>query len=93
MSIDVTPTELHDTAKQVRQGSADVQQVLASLATKVQNLTWRGSGSEGFQLMFEDWKRGAAQVNEAMEGIASLLGQAADAYDRTDQDIRANTGH
>lgn len=93
MSIDVTPDELRVTADQVRQGSAEVQQLLSSLASKVQGLTWRGRGSEGFQLMFQDWQRGASQVNEAMDGIATLLAQAGDAYERTDQDIRSSTGH
>ena len=93
MIIDVTPQELRDTAKQVRLGSEEVQQVLASLASGVQGLKWRGSASEGFQLMFQDWQRGAFQVREAMDGIALLLAQAGDAFERTDEGIRANTGH
>jgi WXG100 family type VII secretion target len=93
LAIDVTPQELRDTATSVRRGSDDVQHVLSSLAAHVQALSWRGSASEGFQSMFQEWQQGAQQVREAMDGIASLLAQAAQAYEDTDAGIRANTGH
>lgn len=94
-AIRVTPEELEAQASQVRSQADQVSQVLSTLQSQVADLAtrWEGSGSSGFQALFEEWRQSASQVHEAMQGIANLLAQGAAVYRDADASVRSGTGH
>lgn len=87
--IRVTPEELEQQAREIRQGSEQVQSIVSKLMSQVNDLAgrWDGSGSTAFQSVFAEWRQGAQMTKEGMEGLDRFLAQAAAAYRDTDNAI------
>jgi WXG100 family type VII secretion target len=92
--IDVESAELRQQAQSVKNGAAEVNELVTRLTGQVQDLAgrWRGSASEGFQGLWDEWQRSATQLREAMQGIGDFLQQAAETYEQAEDSIKSSAG-
>ena len=89
-AIKVTSEELHSVSSQLKSGSEEVMQRLSSMKSKVDSLLhsdWAGAASISFKQNYDKWNSGAQQVKQALDGIAQLLGQAAQTYQETEDKL------
>ena len=89
-AIKVTSEQLHSVSSQLQTGSQDVSQQMASMEAKVRGLVdadWSGAASDSFRDLWDKWHRGAADVKEALDGIAQMLAKAAGAYQDTEDQL------
>jgi WXG100 family type VII secretion target len=93
-AIDVESTELRQQAQSVRSGASEVNDIVGRLTGQVQELSgrWRGSASESFQGLWDEWQRGAQQLREAMQGIGDFLERAAETYEQAEDSIKSSAG-
>ncbi|NYE94487.1 WXG100 family type VII secretion target [Psychromicrobium silvestre] len=49
--------------------------------------SWSGPASEAFGTGWAEWSQGAAEVHQALAGIARLLGEAAITYETTESTV------
>lgn len=66
-------------AEALRQCDASAASLLAG--------SWTGPASEMFESGWAEWHRGALEVQEALAGIARLLGESAGQYESTESDV------
>jgi WXG100 family type VII secretion target len=92
--IRVTPEQLQQVATQLTAGAGNVDGILAQLTNSVAPLgsDWAGMAQARFQALWEQWQRDARGLNEALTGMAQLMGQAAARYAQTEQGIAASFG-
>ncbi len=93
MTIKVTPAQLSDLSGKVAKGSGDISGTLSGLSSQVAPLVageWGGQAAGAFHQMYETWQRSAQQLNEALEGISRLLGQASTSYADAETRIAAS---
>jgi WXG100 family type VII secretion target len=85
--------ELQDQAEAVKRGATQVDDIVQQLTTQVRDLAgrWQGSASEGFQNLWDEWQRGAIQLQEGMQGIGQFLDTAAKQYQETEDSIASST--
>ena len=91
-AIKVTSEQLSSVSSQLRAGSEDVAQQLASMESQVRALVdadWQGAASESFRDLYEQWHRGARDVKEALDGISEMLAGAARTYQETEDQLAA----
>jgi len=85
--IKVTSEELLATSQALSTGADNVDQELTSLRAKVDALIgaqWSGAASASFNELYQEWQRGAAQVQEALQGISQMLDGTARTYQDTE---------
>jgi WXG100 family type VII secretion target len=88
--IKVTPEELHDIARQLESGSADIETRLAHLHSLVSGLVtahWQGAASNNFDELYTGWHHAATQLRQSLDGISRILGSAATTYEQTEQQL------
>lgn len=92
--IDVESAELRQQAHSVKSGAAEVNDLVSRLTGQVQDLAgrWRGSASESFQTLWDEWKTSASQLREAMDGIGGFLDNAAQTYEDAENAIKNSAG-
>lgn len=92
--IGVQSEELRQQAGAVKTGAAEVNEILSRLTGQIQALasTWEGAASAAFQTRWQEWQTGAAQVQQAMDGMGVFLDQAALTYEETEESLRAAAG-
>lgn len=85
----VTPAELLALSQQVNGAAGQIESELASLRSRVLPIsaTWSGQAQERFQVLYEEWSRSAAALQQALAGISQLLGQAGQSYDEAERRI------
>ena len=91
-AIKVTSEQLQSVSSQLQRGSEDVSQQLGSMESQVRGLVdaeWQGAASDSFRDMYDKWLRGARDVKEALDGISTMLGQAATTYQDTENQLAA----
>ena len=92
--IGVQSEELRQQAGAVKAGAAEVNDILGRLTGQIQTLasSWEGAASAAFQARWQEWQAGAAQVQQAMDGMGIFLDQAAVTYEETEESLRAAAG-
>lgn len=91
--IKVTPEQLDLLGGATSRTAGEVTSSLGALRAQLaplQGQDWAGQASTQFQVLWEQWHRGASQVNEALDGIAVLLRQAGSAYAQAEQQIASS---
>jgi len=86
----VTPEQLVELAAGVASGSAQIDGTLAGLGRQLAPLaggSWAGAAAGQFSALWQEWHRSAASLNQALEGISRLLGQAGHSYAQAEQQI------
>jgi len=93
--IRVTSEELRQQGGNTTSAAANVQDLLTTLQNQITDLStrWEGAASSSFQSLYADWQNGARTVHQSLEGIAKLLGVAADTYENAEQSIKSSTQH
>jgi WXG100 family type VII secretion target len=51
---------------------------------------WQGEARDQFDMRFEDWRRAASQLKDALDGMSGFLGTAASTYE--DVELRLKQG-
>jgi WXG100 family type VII secretion target len=88
--IGVQSEDLRQQASTVKAGAAEVNDILGQIQTLAS--TWEGAASAAFQTRWQEWQAGAAQVQQAMDGMGIFLDEAARAYEETEESLRAAAG-
>jgi WXG100 family type VII secretion target len=86
--IVVTADELDSVASQLAQGADQVMQQFNLLKGKLDGLVssgWQGSASAAYQNTYDEWNKGATQVQQALESLATMLKGAATTYRSTEE--------
>jgi WXG100 family type VII secretion target len=89
--VKVTSEQLADLGAQLAQGSAQVEEQLASMRSRVAPLVageWEGAASAAFHASWEEWARSAANLKEALDSISSVLTQASRVYQDAEDNVR-----
>jgi WXG100 family type VII secretion target len=90
MIIKVTSDDLMTVSGSLQSGAGEIDSRLKSMRGQVQSLIesgWQGAASSQFGSLFTEWNQGAAQLNQALEGISKLLTSAATTYAEAEQAI------
>lgn len=91
--IQVTAEELHNVSLQLNNAAQTIFDENSRAMGQVQGLVgagWVGAASDQFSVLFQQWKDGADQVQQALHGISQQLSGAGDAYQQTEDAIRAS---
>ena len=74
----------------MKTGSDQVQAQLDAMRHQVEPVasTWEGAASGAFQQLWQEWQTGAAQVQQALTGISTLLGNAGTTYQQAETSIQ-----
>lgn len=89
--IKVTSEDLSNASNQLIQGSNEIDSRLSSMKNLIDGLVgsdWQGAASAQFNSLYTQWHTSAGQLQQALQGIAQLLGNAATAYAETEQQIQ-----
>jgi WXG100 family type VII secretion target len=89
--IKVTSEDLANASAQLSSGSQEIDNHLSAMHNQVQELVnsdWQGAASSSFEGLYHEWDVSAANLRQALDGIAKLLAQAATAYADTEQQIQ-----
>jgi WXG100 family type VII secretion target len=90
MIIKVTSDDLMTVSGSLQSGGGEIDSRLKSMQGQVQSLIesgWQGAASSQFGSLFAEWNQGAAQLNQALEGISQLLAKASTTYAEAEQAI------
>lgn len=92
--LKVTPEQLAQVSGQLQAGSANVDSILAQLASQVAPLgsDWAGVAQARFQELWAQWQRSAKALNESLTGISQLMRGASAGYAETEQSIASSFG-
>lgn len=71
--------------------SDDVEGTVAAMMARLVSLQdeWTGSASGSFQELVTDWRATQRQVKDSLDQIARVLGEAGDAYQSTEEQVRS----
>jgi WXG100 family type VII secretion target len=85
----VTPAELLELSRQVHGTAGSIETELGALRGRVAPIgaSWSGQAQERFQVLYEEWNRGAQGLQQALTGISQLLNQAGLSYDDAERRI------
>jgi early secretory antigenic target protein ESAT-6 len=90
--LKVTSEELIALSTSLKAGSQQVQAQLDAMKRQVEPMAteWEGAASASFQALFTQWQSGAAQVHQALTGIAALLSNAGQTYQSAETSIKSS---
>ena len=86
----VTAAQLQALSATIAKTAGEVAGVHQGLKGQLQPLfgaDWQGMASTKFQQLYTDFDTSAAKLNEALQGIASLLGAAGRSYEQAETQI------
>lgn len=87
----VSSEALNGVSAQLTSGAGELQSRLASLRARVDGLgsEWEGSGSAAFADLYNEFNRAGNDLNDALTGIATMLGKAAGIYAESEASVAA----
>lgn len=90
----VQSEDLRSQSGAVKNGSAEVTDILGRLTAQIADLAsrWEGGASQAFQSRWDEWKTGAQNVQQAMDDMGVFLEQAAHAYEETEANLQQAAG-
>jgi WXG100 family type VII secretion target len=91
--IKVTAEDLQTLSGTVRSGSESIQEQLNHLRGQVNAVVggdWMGMASGAFNERYEQWNTSAVGLQQALDGISTLLAQASAQYQQTEDAIRSS---
>jgi WXG100 family type VII secretion target len=85
----VSPERLQVAAGQVEQGAVQIKTAVADVVRVIESISadWTGAGYQQFAGLCTKWERAAAEMQKSISGIASLLQNAAIAYQQVEQEV------
>jgi len=90
-SLAVTWQELSSASNRITSTEGDIRGQLGQLKSLVDGLggTWQGAASSAYNTLYANWDKSAAQLFEALSGIAQMLAQAAQTYEQTENQLKS----
>ena len=90
----VTPAELLGLSQQVQSSAGQIESELAALRSRVLPIggSWSGQAQERFHVLYEEWSRSAAALQQALTGISQLLAHAGQTYDEVERQVATSFG-
>ena len=91
--VKVTSEQLAELGSQLAQGSAQVEEQLATMRSRVAPLVggeWEGTASAAFQQSWDEWAQAAAKLKEALDSISGVLNQASRVYQEAEDNVRTS---
>lgn len=85
--IEVSAEELTTVAGNFASSSQNIGEQLATLGSQVSGMPWKGQAQATFDELWSEWHSSWAQLQNALDGIGQLLGDAANLYIQTEGDI------
>lgn len=89
--MQITYEDMRKSAKDLSDGHAEIEGKLSHLKNGIDNLVAAGfvtgSASPQFQASYDEFNTGVKKVLEGLHGMASFLTSAADAYQKTDEEL------
>ncbi len=93
-NLNVTYQDMKDAAGKLRSGKADIEGDLGNLKRLVDGLVSGGyvtdQSSKQFQCSYEDFNTGVTKTLEGLDGMATYLDKAADAFQQADQQLASS---
>jgi len=85
----VSPERLQAAAGQVEQGAVQIKAAVAEVVHVIEGISadWTGAGYQQFSGLCAKGERAAAEMQKSISGIASLLQNAAGAYQQVEQEV------
>ncbi|HUC38324.1 MAG TPA: WXG100 family type VII secretion target [Acidimicrobiales bacterium] len=85
----VSPERLQSASGQVEQGATQIKSAVAEVVRVIEGISadWTGAGYQQFSGLCMKWERAAAEMQKSISGIASLLQNAAIAYQQVEQEV------
>lgn len=93
--IKVTAEDLSSTASFLGTSAQQIAETNSAAMAQVNALVgggWQGAGSTAFESAMQEWQAGAAQVQDALSKIGSLVSTAAGSYTSTDSQVASSFG-
>jgi WXG100 family type VII secretion target len=92
LAIQVQSHELGNLGTQVGNGARNIHGELATLKGQVDQISdsWSGAAQQQFEELYREWQTSAQSLHHALEGISTLLSQAATQYQSTEDQIRSS---
>jgi WXG100 family type VII secretion target len=93
--IKVTAEDLTSTATFLGTSAQSIAETNAAAMARVNALVsgdWQGAGSAAFEAAMQEWQAGAAQVQDALSKIGSLVITASESYSATDSQVAGSFG-
>jgi WXG100 family type VII secretion target len=89
----LVPTAVQDTGTFVRDAATSLRNGVRSADTEVQNLmtSWKGAAADAYYAGWEETKKGALEVLDALATMADLLGVTAVSFADLDRRRAADT--
>jgi WXG100 family type VII secretion target len=93
-NLNVTYQEMKDAAGKLRSGKADIESHLSSMKSMIEGLEHGGyvtdQSSKQFQHSYDEFNSGVTKVIDGLDGMASYLDKAADAFQQADQQLASS---
>src|SRR3954454_5857620 len=89
--IKVTAEELQSISGTLKTAAGNIQAENGRALTQVNGLVgqgWEGAASDQFNQLFTQWKTSADNIQQALDGISSLLANAGGAYQDAEERIK-----
>ncbi len=89
--IKVTAEELGTIASQLKTAAGNIQAENGRALTQVNGLIgqgWEGAASQQFNTLFTQWKTSADSIQQALDGISTLLSGAGNVYADAEESIK-----
>jgi 6 kDa early secretory antigenic target len=85
----VSPERMQQAAAQVEQGATQIRAAVGEVVRVIEGVSadWTGTGYQQFSGLCMKWERAAAEMQKSISGIASLLHNAAIAYQQVEQEV------
>lgn len=81
--------EARSASSDMKSNAAAAQDQFTATRTRLTELaaSFKGQTATNFDIKFEEWRKGASSMIDALNGLADFLKQAADTIEQTDADI------
>lgn len=88
----VTPEQLKGLSTRVSGGAGTISAELGALRGALAPLEgeWQGQARERFRELYDQWDSGAQQLQQALDGIATLLQQAGQSYEEAERAVASS---
>ena len=92
--LTVQSDDLEHQSTEVQRGAEQVNETLTRLGNQITQLAsnWGGGASDAFRDRWDEWQKGARDVQQAMDDMAKFLHNAADTYAQTEDQIKSAAG-
>lgn len=81
--------EARSASTDMKSNASSAQEQFTATRTRLTELasSFKGQTATNFDAKFEEWRKGATSMIEALNGLADFLKSAADTIEQTDADI------